>query len=91
MAARGDDLRRIGDFEALCRYLEDRLGWPLGEYDFDSLTFQYEPDELGLKDEYADAIESIHQLRPVWTDSPGASSSCVSRSGGCPSVCCAAS
>jgi hypothetical protein len=70
MAARGDDLRRIGDFEALCRYLEDRLGWPLGEYDFDSLTFQYEPDELGLKDEYADAIESIHQLRPVVDGQP---------------------
>ena len=72
MAARGDDLRRIGDFEALCRYLEDALGWPLGEgeYDFDALTFQYEPDELGLKDEYADAIESIHQLRPVVEGQP---------------------
>lgn len=72
MAARGDDLRRIGDFEALCRYLEDMLGWPLGEgeYDFDALTFQYEPEELGLQDTYADAIESIHQLRPVVDGQP---------------------
>ena len=70
MAAVGEDLRRIGDFQALCRYLEDKLGWPLGEYDFDALTFQYEPDELGLKDEYADAIESIHQLRPVVDGQP---------------------
>lgn len=72
MAARGDDLRRIGDFEALCRYLEDTLGWPLGEgeYDFDALTFQYEPEELGLQDTYADAIESIHQLRPVVDGQP---------------------
>lgn len=72
MAARGEDLRRIGDFEALCRYLEDTLGWPLGEgeYDFDALTFPYDPDELGLKDQYADAIESIHQLRPVVDGQP---------------------
>lgn len=65
-----DDLRRIGDFEALCRYLEEKLGWPLGEYDFDALTFQYEPEELGLQDAYADAIESIHQLRPVTDGQP---------------------
>lgn len=70
MAARGEDLRRIGDFEALCRYLEDSLDWPLGEYDFDALTFQYEPEELGLLDQYADAIESIHQLRPVVDGQP---------------------
>lgn len=72
MAARGEDLRRVGDFEALCRYLEDTLGWPLGEgeYDFDALTFQYEPEELGLQDQYADAIESIHQLRPVVDGQP---------------------
>lgn len=70
MTARGEDLRRVGDFEALCRYLEDTLGWPLGEYDFDALTFQYEPEELGLLDQYADAIESIHQLRPVVDGQP---------------------
>ncbi|MES5814860.1 type ISP restriction/modification enzyme [Pseudoxanthomonas sp. Soil82] len=72
MAARGEDLRHVGDFEALCRYLEDTLGWPLGEgeYDFDALTFQYEPEELGLQDQYADAIESIHQLRPVVDGQP---------------------
>ncbi|OHE84184.1 MAG: hypothetical protein A2190_00375 [Lysobacterales bacterium RIFOXYA1_FULL_69_10] len=72
MAAVGNDLRRIGDFEALCRYLEDALGWPLGDgaYDFDALTFEYEPEELGLKDQYADAIESIHQLRPVADGQP---------------------
>lgn len=68
--AGGQELRRIGDFEALCRYLEDGLGWPLGEHDFDSLTFQYEPDELGLQGEYADAIESIHQMRPAVDGQP---------------------
>lgn len=70
MAARGEDLRQIGDFEALCRYLEDTLGWPLGDHDFDALTFQYAPEELGLLDQYADAIESIHQLRPVVDGQP---------------------
>jgi hypothetical protein len=68
--AGGQDLRRIGDFEALCRYLEDSLGWPLGEHDFDSITFQYEPEELGLHGEYADAVESIHQMRKAVDGQP---------------------
>lgn len=58
-------LRHIQSFESLIPYLEDELDWPLHGYEFDELTFEYSPDELGLKDEDAAQINHIHQLRPL--------------------------
>ncbi|MDP2832354.1 MAG: type ISP restriction/modification enzyme [Pseudomonadota bacterium] len=58
-------LRDIHAFPELVRYLEDELGWPLQEYGFDDLTFEYTPAELGLKEEDAARIKAIHQLRPL--------------------------
>ena len=60
-----DQLRTIKTFPDLVRYLEDALDWPLAEYDFDELTFEYSPAELGLKDEDAARVKAIHQLRPI--------------------------
>lgn len=60
-----DTLRSIKNFPDLVRYLEDELDWPLQEYGFDELTFEYSPAELGLKDEDAAKVKAIHQLRPV--------------------------
>jgi hypothetical protein len=53
------------DFNTLVRFLEEDLDWPLGEYDFEQLTFEYTPNELGLKDEDAAKIRDgrIYQLR----------------------------
>jgi len=59
------NLRDIHAFPELVRYLEDELGWPLQEYGFDELTFEYTPAELGLKEEDAARIKAIHQLRPL--------------------------
>ena len=59
------DLRHLRTFKDLVRYLEDELGWPLNEHGFDDLTFEYQPSELGLKDEDAAKIKTIHQLRPL--------------------------
>lgn len=59
------DLRAIKSFEALIPYLENELDWPLQQYGFDDLTFEYTPAELGLKDEDAVKIKAIHQLRPL--------------------------
>ena len=39
-------------------------------YEFDDLTFEYTPDELGLEDEYAAKIKRIHQLRPLVSGQP---------------------
>jgi hypothetical protein len=64
------DLRSIRTFKELTRYLEDELDWPLGEYDFEDLTFTYEPSELGLKAEDAVKVKTIRQLRPFRTNQP---------------------
>jgi hypothetical protein len=64
------DLRAIRTFKELVRYLEDELGWPLDGYDIEDLTFDYEPDELGLKPADAAKIKSIRQLRPLDSKQP---------------------
>jgi hypothetical protein len=60
-----DQLSSIHTFKDLVRYLEEQLDWPLEEYGFDDLTFVYEPAELGLKEEDAAKVRTIHQLRPL--------------------------
>lgn len=70
MAQASDHLRSIHNFQELVRYLEDQLGWPLQEYGFDDLTFEYDPAELGLKDEDAAKVKAIHQLRPLQQGQP---------------------
>jgi len=64
------NLRDIRAFPELVRYLEDELDWPLQEYGFDELTFEYTPAELGLKEEDAARIKTIHQLRPLASGQP---------------------
>jgi hypothetical protein len=65
-----DRLRSIKTFDDLVRYLEDELDWPLEEYGFEALTFEYSPAELGLKDEDAAKVRAIHQLRPLYQGQP---------------------
>ncbi|MCB1919778.1 MAG: hypothetical protein KDJ28_07355 [Candidatus Competibacteraceae bacterium] len=65
MAATTEHLRKIKTFEHLLPYLETELDWPLEEYGFDELTFEYAPEELGLKAEEAAKVKTIHQLRPL--------------------------
>jgi hypothetical protein len=64
------DLRKIRTFNQLVRYLEDELGWPLEGYDVEELTYDYEPDEIGLKPEEAAKVKAIRQLRPLAADQP---------------------
>jgi hypothetical protein len=64
------NLRQIRAFPELVRYLEEQLDWPLNEYGFDELTFEYTPGELGLKEEDAARIKTIHQLRPLANSQP---------------------
>ncbi len=64
------DLRNVRNFTALIRYLEDELGWPLDGYEMEDLTFDYEPADLGLKEEEAAKVKSIRQLRPLTSSQP---------------------
>lgn len=70
MAHAAESLRSIKNFDDLVLYLEEELNWPLREYGFDELTFAYEPEELGLKDEEAAHVRTIHQLRPLQHGQP---------------------
>src|SRR6266566_6152475 len=63
-------LRAIKNFPQLVAYLRDDLGWPIDTDDFDELTFEYSPDELGLDPAIAVKINEIKQLRPLSSEQP---------------------
>ena len=65
-----DRLRSIKTFPSLVRYLRDKLDWPIASEDFDDLTFDYEPEELGLDAKSAVKIKEIKQLRPLTSGQP---------------------
>ena len=70
MPTSADHLRSLKTFPQLVSYLEAELDWPLREYGFDDLTFEYQPADLGLKDEDAVKVKAIHQLRPLQHGQP---------------------
>ena len=63
-------LRAIKTFPSLVRYLKDELDWPIETDDFEDLTFDYEPEELGIDPETAVKIDKIKQLRPITANQP---------------------
>lgn len=65
-----DRIRSVRDIPALIAYLRDELDWPIGAEDFDELTFEYEPEELGIDARAAARIEEIKQLRPLAAGQP---------------------
>jgi hypothetical protein len=68
--ADADRLRSIKTFPSLVKYLRDELDWPIASEDFDDLTFDYEPEELGLDSKSAVKIKEIKQLRPLTSNQP---------------------
>jgi hypothetical protein len=64
------NLRHIRNFDSLVRYLEDELDWPLEGHQMEGLTFDYEPDELGLKPAEAAKVKAIRQFRPLDSKQP---------------------
>lgn len=65
-----DKLRAIKTFPSLIKYLRDELDWPIESENFDDLTFDYEPDELGIDEKSSAKINVIKQLRPLVTNQP---------------------
>ena len=63
-------VRQVRTFKDLIRYLEEELHWPLEGYEMEDLTFDYDPADLGLKDEDAAKVKTIRQLRPLASDQP---------------------
>ncbi len=65
-----EKLRSIKTFPSLVKYLREDLDWPIESDDFDKLTFDYQPEELGLEPKIAVKIKEIKQLRPLVTNQP---------------------
>ena len=64
------ELAGMKRFDQLVRYLRDELGWPIGSGDFEELTFEYTPDELGIDAKNAAKIQEIKRLRPLSARQP---------------------
>lgn len=52
------------------KYLKNDLEWPIETEDFEELTYDYDPEELGIDPKNAVKIEEIQQLRPLMTNQP---------------------
>jgi predicted helicase len=63
-------LQAIHTFPMLVNYLRDELEWPITPHDFEDLTFEYQPEELGIEKKYSNLIKNIRQLRPLTTNQP---------------------
>ena len=63
-------LARIRSFTQLVAYLRDELGWPIVSDDFEELTFEYTPAELGIDAKNAAKIQEIKRLRPLVAGQP---------------------
>lgn len=63
-------LRDIGTFADLVNYLHSELDWPIDTGDFDDLTFDYTPEELGIDPANAAKIVGIKRMRPLTADQP---------------------
>src|SRR5207249_2553561 len=68
-------LREIHTFPALVNYLRKDLGWPVeqdsfSDLDLDDLTFDWDPEELGIDTKQAAKIEYVKQLRPLENGEP---------------------
>ena len=70
MSITADRLQQIRRFSELIDYLRDDLDWPTEDFGFEELTFEYEPNELGLKVEEEVKVKTIHQLRPLHQAQP---------------------
>ena len=63
-------LAGIHRFDQLVAYLRDELGWPIDSDNFEELTFEYTPEELGIDAKNAAKIQEIKRLRPLVTGQP---------------------
>ena len=65
-----EQLAGIRRFDQLVAFLRDELDWPIGSADFEELTFEYTPEELGIDGRNAAKIQEIKRLRPLAPGQP---------------------
>src|ERR1700722_16660262 len=72
MPSHREALRGIRTFPQLIKFLRDEMDWPIESDDFEELTFDYTPEELGIDTAVAAKIEKngIKRLRPLSANQP---------------------
>jgi predicted helicase len=72
MPSHREALRGIRTFPQLIAFLRDEMDWPIETDDFEELTFDYTPEELGIDMAVAAKIEKngIKRLRPLAANQP---------------------
>ena len=70
-----ETLRSIRAFAQVFKYLADERGWPLEadaleDDDLESLTYDWNPDELGISPGSLAALRRLRQMRPVTAGQP---------------------
>ena len=63
-------LTSISRFDQLVAFLRDEMDWPIAGDDFEQLTFEYSPEELGIDAANAAKIQEIKRLRPLAANQP---------------------
>jgi hypothetical protein len=63
-------LASIKRFDQLIAYLRDEMRWPIESDDFEEVTFDYSPEELGIDPKNAAKIQEIKRLRPLVANQP---------------------
>jgi hypothetical protein len=64
-------LRSVSTLNQLIPFLRDELDWPIdADASIQSVTYPYDPAELGINSSFADAIGEIRQLRPLAEGQP---------------------
>ena len=63
-------LAAIKRFDQLVTYLRDDMGWPIEGDDFEEITFDYTPEELGIDAANRAKIQEIKRLRPLAANQP---------------------
>jgi len=64
------DLKNINSFESLVDYLKEKLYWPIEAEEAEDITFDYNPEDLGIEEQYVPKIKSIKQIRPLTDNQP---------------------
>jgi len=70
MPSQRDALRNIRTFPQLIKFLRDEMDWPIESENFEELTFDYTPEELGIDTASAAKIQEIKRLRPLCPGQP---------------------
>jgi hypothetical protein len=70
MTTAREALAAVRTFPELVRYLRDELDWPIGSTDFEDLTYDYTPEELGIDRHNSAKIQEIKRLKPLAVTQP---------------------